>query len=65
MSKRKVLTVTTLGLGLSLLAVGLLTSATSVQAQPGCSSQGATYDRGRDDCGGRSSNCLIVTCPAY
>lgn len=65
MNKRKALTVTTLGLGLSLLVLGFLANSRSAEAQPGCSSQGSTYHEPSDTCRGVSSNCLIVTCPAY
>lgn len=65
MSKRKVLTVTTLGLSLSLLVVGILGSARPAKAQPGCSSRGATSWPSLEMCGGNSSDCIIVTCPLY
>jgi|CXWL01.1.fsa_nt_gi hypothetical protein len=65
MSKRKALTVTTLGLGLSLLALGFLASTRSAEAQPGCSSRHATGWPSLDMCGGLASDCVIVTCPLY
>lgn len=65
MSKKKVLTVTTLGLGLSLVARGFLASSRPATAVPGCSARTGTAWHSLNLCGGTGNDCISDTCLRY